>query len=107
GLAPSTWQKELLAAVSRGAYLHDVGKANHQFQRMVRRRSDGITQAFRHELVSMMLALEWEPLSRWVFDGCSEDVVYSALCAVAGHHLKFKDGEFTPREGSGDECLVV
>jgi CRISPR-associated endonuclease/helicase Cas3 len=107
GLEPSIWQKELLAAVSRGAYLHDVGKANHHFQRIVRRKSAGISQAFRHELVSIMLALEWEPLSRWIFDDCSEDVEYAALCAVAGHHLKFKDAEFTPREGSGDEYLVV
>lgn len=107
GLTPSTWRKELGAAVSRGAYLHDVGKANHHFQRMVRGRNRNIPQAFRHELVSMLLALEWEPLSRWIFDGCSEDVIYSALFAVAGHHLKFNDSEFSPKEGSEDEYLVV
>lgn len=74
---------------------------------MVRRQSLGSPQAFRHELVSLMLALEWEPLSQWIFDGCDEEVEYSALCAVAGHHLKFKDIEFKSREGSGDEYLVI
>lgn len=107
GLEPSTWKKELLEAVSRGAYLHDVGKANHQFQYMVRGRRVGISQAFRHELISMMLAIEWKPLSQWIFNGCNEDVKYSALCAAAGHHLKFKDLDFAPKDGSGDECLVV
>ena len=43
----STWFGVLELAVARGALLHDLGKANDQFQRMV--RGDRSIQVLRHE----------------------------------------------------------
>jgi CRISPR-associated endonuclease/helicase Cas3 len=119
GLDPGRWAKALEPAVTRGAYLHDVGKANHQFQRMVARKS-AAPQAFRHEVISLFLALRWAPLSDWIFKGLPDDddydddydyaavVTHASLFAVAGHHLKFEGPlDLSPRRGSGDGKLVV
>ena len=43
---------ELSSAVLRGAWLHDIGKANHQFQKMIRQGSP-FPQALRHEWIGV------------------------------------------------------
>jgi CRISPR-associated endonuclease/helicase Cas3 len=108
GLDPAAWSGRLEQAATRGAYLHDAGKANHQFQRLVA-RSSTLPQAFRHEIISLFLSLRWAPLSAWVFDGCGDDdvVTYSSLFAAAGHHLKLDGLGLSPAEGSGDGELVL
>ena len=52
----------LASAVVRGAFLHDLGKANHQFQRMVRQGSQP-PQALRHEWISAWLPIRF-PIPR-------------------------------------------
>jgi CRISPR-associated endonuclease/helicase Cas3 len=94
-------------AIMRGALLHDLGKANHHFQRMVTRESDQ-PQAFRHELISAWLLLKHPSLAAWLFDGCSEEVRICALVAVLGHHLKFRDGTNIEVAGNtGDTVLEI
>lgn len=99
--------KALLAAVARGAFLHDLGKANHQFQRMVRAGSRQ-RQALRHEWISAWLPLQFGDMDQWIFAGCEESVRWSALFSALGHHLKIEDGSsITDRSGSGDDKVVL
>ncbi|MDG7011940.1 MAG: CRISPR-associated helicase Cas3' [Nitrososphaerota archaeon] len=104
GLDGAAWSDKLRKSVVRGSLLHDVGKANHQFQRLVSgdRRHP---QAFRHEQLSLTLALKWNPLSS--FASLEDDVAYATLFAVVGHHLKFDSLAMSPREGSGDSRVVL
>jgi len=78
--------------VTLAAALHDVGKANDHFQRIVRPKSDGsdcdYLQALRHEWVSWwwLHLPEVRDWARSVLD--SPDDVRFVLCAIAGHHPK-------------------
>ena len=56
----SEWYNVIDAAVARGALLHDLGKANDQFQRLV--RGDKTIQALRHEWVSLDILLQYSVL---------------------------------------------
>lgn len=99
--------KALLAAVTCGAFLHDLGKANHQFQRMIRASSKQV-QALRHEWISAWLPLQFGDVDQWLFAGCEESVRRSALFSALGHHLKIEDGSsITDRSGSGDDKVVL
>lgn len=99
--------KALLAAVTRGAFLHDLGKANHQFQRMIRASSKQV-QALRHEWISAWLPLQFGDVDQWLFGGCEESVRRSALFSALGHHLKIEDGSsIVDRSGSGDDKVVL
>jgi len=110
GLAREVWLEKLERAVTLGAFLHDVGKANHQFQRLVYDRSvydrSVPPQAFRHEFMSLLLALKWKPVSS-IIEGDDKELTNASLFAIAGHHLKFDDLEMQPREGSGDSSVVL
>ena len=105
GLEKSRWLEKLEKAVTLGSYLHDVGKANHQFQRLVSGRSS-LPQAFRHEYISLLLALKWKPLSS-LTEREERDLAYASLFAASGHHLKFDDLEMQPRPGSGDSKIML
>lgn len=87
------WSGRLHRAAVLAAFLHDLGKGNDHFQRMVRgRRGSGFTQAHRHELLSLWLAGGDGPLGDWLLAGADDVVRTAVLCAVAGHHLKFDTG---------------
>jgi HD domain len=75
----STWFGVLELAVARGALLHDLGKANDQFQRMV--RGDRLIQALRHEWISLDILLRCSELDRWLFLGDDHLIRYAAVCA--------------------------
>ena len=97
----STWFGVLELAVARGALLHDLGKANDQFQRMV--RGDRSIQALRHEWISLDILLRCSELDRWLFPSNDQLIRYAAICAAVGHHLKPAD----VREGSGQGQIQV
>jgi CRISPR-associated endonuclease/helicase Cas3 len=88
----STWLPALAAAVARATFAHDLGKANDHFQLLVRRKLEGC-QAHRHEHLGLWLLSPAGPLGAWLFSGCEEPVRVATRCAVAGHHLKLRQGQ--------------
>lgn len=104
---PQEWREKLLVACTRGALLHDLGKASHQFQRLVR-TGPGRPQALRHEWISLFLVVHFRELREWLFPDDDALVQQAAVIAAVGHHLEFPDGNaLRPREGSGDTEVVV
>ncbi len=101
---------KLRATVYLAAYLHDWGKANNQFQMMVRHLSDCLEQpqAIRHEVISILLAWEFR---EWLQQG--EGDFMTAIAAAGGHHLKLggKAGRCTDELGeirpSGDAEIYL
>ncbi|MEW6125669.1 MAG: CRISPR-associated helicase Cas3' [Acidobacteriota bacterium] len=93
GLDASVWSERFKRAVTLGAFLHDFGKANDQFQNMVRRLRDVKTQpqSIRHEALSGILCTQVKDLREWLCPASvsdSELIFQAAICAVVGHHLK-------------------
>ena len=72
---PDTFFDLLRQSLLRGALMHDLGKANHQFQCILH---DGysLPQALRHEWISAWLPLRFKEFDRWLFGGCEEIVRY-------------------------------
>lgn len=107
GLAEDRWFRMLKESSIRGAFLHDIGKANNHFQMMIRSASPKL-QALRHEIVSLWILFNSKQMTSWVFDG-DEDIMRNAtLFAVGGHHRKLKDlGALDPRPGSGYDTMRV
>jgi CRISPR-associated endonuclease/helicase Cas3 len=79
----SAWFEVLEHAVARGAVLHDLGKSNDQFQRMV--RGGKPIQALRHEWISLDILLRYSELDRWMFPTNDQLIRHAAVCAAVGH----------------------
>lgn len=90
------WLSRLYRSVKTACLLHDIGKANEGFQKMVRRKLDPRLQPVRHELLSaLLLEDENSPIRAWALDQLTipqeEDAEMLLNCvigAVGGHHLK-------------------
>jgi CRISPR-associated endonuclease/helicase Cas3 len=104
---PEEATSALRRVLPRAAFLHDLGKANDHFQRMV--RSPGqVKQAIRHEVLSVWLLLREPALDAWLFAGCSPDERQAVLVAAAGHHLQLEGlSNLRPAEGSGATAVQV
>ena len=99
GLSPTIWMKRFRRAVLSAAFCHDLGKANEQFQAMVRHPQQ-TKQAIRHEALSLLIVLREEPIKEWLSAGLDEPEDLSFLLwAAAGHHRKFPPDE--PSAGTG------
>lgn len=106
GLDVGRWSAPFSEAVLLGALLHDIGKANSQFQAMVHlatRRQ----QALYHESVGLWVVASCPALNDWVFDGVEADVRWAVLRAIAGHHLRFDPGSSFEPISSGSSNLTV
>lgn len=103
---PLDWLPDLREALLIALLAHDLGKANHQFQQLVRRKGDFIRQAIRHEVVGLYWILTHPSLNAWLFVGQSDLVRQAALSALVGHHLQFSGFDLV-RDGSGDLVLKV
>jgi CRISPR-associated endonuclease/helicase Cas3 len=84
GLDPARWATRLRSAVLLSAALHDLGKANDHFQRML--RSPAAVHWLRHEWATLLILLapgwsEW--LAPALVDPTDWDCV---LWSVAGNH---------------------
>lgn len=90
GLAGEAWAVGCRTAVRRGAFAHDLGKANDHFQTMVRGDREA-RQGHRHEMLSLWLLSEGGPLREWLLGDVDQIVADTVVSAVAGHHLKFED----------------
>jgi CRISPR-associated protein Cas2 len=66
GLSAARWRARFRAVVLSAAFCHDLGKANDQFQAMVRRRRTEI-QAVRHEALLMIIKGYGEAVQYSVF----------------------------------------
>ncbi len=98
---------DLTMSAGRAAALHDFGKANSQFQKIVR-KGKVKQQALRHEWISTWLPLKSDEIRNWLFNGCPDLIRWACLFATIGHHLKIEDGSsVTPREGSGDLSIYL
>ncbi|ELR97558.1 CRISPR-associated helicase/endonuclease Cas3 [Gloeocapsa sp. PCC 73106] len=101
---------QLEATARQSAYIHDWGKANEHFQKVVRHQRDPLKnpQLLRHEVLSILLAWEFR---EWFENGPGDFL--TALAAAGGHHLKLggKKGEPTSEFGeirpSGDDKLYL
>jgi CRISPR-associated endonuclease/helicase Cas3 len=90
-LPHARWREPMRRAVILGAYLHDFGKANDHFQRMLRHK--GFKQSVRHEVLSGVLCTWQEELRRWLCpDAEAETAFRAAICATVGHHLQTDAG---------------
>lgn len=88
GLVASEWQDHFRQTVLLAAAIHDLGKANNHFQRMVAGESQ--RQAVRHEWISVWLA-EQQDVKAWLLPavhGCDR-CWHVAMAAIAGHHPKY------------------
>lgn len=112
GLDKGIWMSRLRKATTVAALLHDTGKANVPFQKMV--RGESIDQPVRHELISAMVLTDRQnpitqfALDRLRIDGISEEDLDLLLCcvigAVAGHHLKMDDDWKKAARGLSGGC---
>ena len=98
GLPGTIWKERFCRAVLFAAFCHDLGKANDQFQSMVRQERKQ-KQATRHEALSLLIVQE-TPLKEWLSAPLEEPEELSFLLwAAAGHHRKFPPDE--PAAGTG------
>lgn len=97
-LPRTVWKERFCQAVLFAAFCHDLGKANDQFQSMVRQERKQ-KQAIRHEALSLLIIQE-TPLKEWLSATLEEpeDLPF-LLWAAAGHHRKFPPDE--PAAGTG------
>lgn len=89
GLNHEQWKERFRRDWLIAAWLHDLGKANDQFQAKIRKKGFG-SQPVRHEAISYWIATQPE-FAQWfkhVVDSPREMTLI--LWAVAGHHRKFK-----------------
>ncbi len=97
---PEFFQEALFCS----AWLHDLGKANDHFQKMIRNHK--FRQGIRHETLGIVII--WESLTPWLepvwtkrnYPKCFWPTI---LHAVSGHHLKFPDN----RDRSGTEVCFL
>jgi CRISPR-associated endonuclease/helicase Cas3 len=98
GLPPETWRERFRRGVLTTAFCHDLGKANDQFQAMVRHQREE-QQAIRHEALSLLLVQE-TILREWLATGLeTTDALNFLLWAAAGHHRKFPPADPAPGTG--------
>ena len=89
-ISGQSWRDALFCS----SWLHDLGKANDHFQRMMRDRA--FFQGIRHETLGIVVIAEY--LTPWL-EGVwlarkhLEWFWPSVIFAVAGHHLKFPDSK--------------
>lgn len=96
---PASWHDRLRRETKLAALLHDLGKANGHFQRMVQDggRRDR-PQGLRHEAVSFLIARLPE-MRDWIRPAAGDPrTLELVLWAIAGHHRKF------PPEAAPDGC---
>ena len=99
GLPRTVWKERFYRAVLLAAFCHDLGKANDQFQSMVRQDRKQ-KQAIRHEALSLLIIQETS-LREWLSGTLQEPEDLSFLLwAAAGHHRKFPPDELAAGTGA-------
>jgi len=96
--------RRLCRALAAAAWLHDLGKANKDFQKVVR-DPRGRESLLRHEHVSALWMLR-PPLHEWLRKTLGPDFL-PVLAAVAGHHLKAGNNDFAKPSKEGNLSLEI
>lgn len=100
---PADASKSFLSALEAACVLHDIGKANMDFQDVVRGGCDG--QLLRHEHVSGLLMIS-EDFRNWLEQRADLDWDL-VLSAVVCHHLQADpDGLAEIRTARGSLCML-
>lgn len=101
GLEAPIWRKRFEATLLLAAAIHDIGKANDHFQKVVKGlAAPDERQPIRHEWISVWIALQPD-VKEWLrpaINDC-EFCWHVAMYAVSGHHPKHN------RTAPTDECL--
>jgi CRISPR-associated endonuclease/helicase Cas3 len=88
GISSDCWQTALFCS----AWLHDLGKANDHFQKML--RTTDFRQGVRHETLGLIVLSELlDPWLANLWFNYPPFLKAAIFLAVGGHHLKFPDQE--------------
>lgn len=91
------WFTMLKRALRVAGLLHDIGKANEAFQKMVRGRLSPAQQPIRHELVTLLMLDEIKPIQEWAIsqletnESIAKTLLIAIKGAVVGHHVKMDE----------------
>lgn len=98
GLSRDAWEGELRRVVRLAAALHDLGKCNDQFQKMLRKPSAG--QTLRHEWATLLILQRsgWHDWLRPALGDNDEIAWRMVRWCIAGHHPAY--GRSAPPEPS-------
>ena len=103
-LDPDKWRARLRRDWWLAAWLHDLGKANNQFQSMLRRERRN-PQAIRHEALSYWIVTQ-EEIRSWLGQLVPDSQELTLIFwAVAGHHRKFT-AEVDTQQGTGVKVAI-
>ena len=99
GSDPEELHRSLLTIYLVAALLHDIGKANSTFQKMVQ-PGPGLPkqQPVRHELMSAIFISESKYLRDWLERALGTEDVWALAWSVAGHHLQVRRRRDTDAE---------
>ena len=92
-LDEKVWGDRFYKSLSVAGKFHDIGKANNQFQEIMRGKRSPVTQAIRHEFISAILVLPNHPLhdaflKELFCDSFTDPLVRATLGGIMGHHGK-------------------
>lgn len=79
--------REMRPLLLLSALLHDIGKANSSFQKLVRGNREK-RQAVRHEILSALLVSGEMFLRPWLRGVLTEQEIWAVAWSVGGHHLQ-------------------
>lgn len=107
GASRGVLEFELRPLFELAALLHDLGKVNDHFQRLLGPRPFGEIprQALRHEAVSFWMLWDGSMFGDWLRATLGETDALLTVLAVAGHHRK-ADGRGVCEEGTGSTLTI-
>ena len=106
GLPRGELEREARPLLELAALLHDLGKVNGHFQRLLTAGGPNAPrQALRHEAVSFWLLWDGTVFGDWLRSALGERDALLTVLAVAGHHRKAEGA--VCQEGTGPELLAV